>query len=161
MKPTEFYHKILAVLGGAGVPYEHLEHEHVHSSEDAAKVRGTKLEEAAKALVLKTGSGEFLQCVVAGHRKLDLRKIKSFLGEKNVALAHPDEVLARTGCPVGTVPPFGTLFDPPLRTLADTEVFSRDHVCFSAASHYHSIRMASQDWKSIVGAEVVDIGKEV
>jgi len=161
MKPTPYYEKILALLDASGVTYETYEHEHVHSSHDAAKVRGTKLEEAAKALVLQTGSGVFIQCVVAGHRKLDLKKIKTFLGEKNVALAPPDAVLRRTGCPVGTVPPFGNLFEPPMRMIADQELFSREHVVFSAGSHYHSVRMLANEWVTMTGAEIVDVGTYV
>jgi len=52
MQQTEMYRKIVRLLDDAGVSYETFEHEHVHSSKDAAKVRGTKIEEAAKALVL-------------------------------------------------------------------------------------------------------------
>lgn len=154
---TPTYRKILALL--ADVPHERYEHEHVHSSEDAAKVRGTKLEEAAKALVLTTASRGLIQCVVAGHRRLDLRKIKRLLGETNVCLAHPDVVLEATGCPVGSVPPFGNLFEPPIPIYADEELFSREYIVFSAASHHHSIRMEAIEWKELVDAEIVDIGK--
>lgn len=149
--------RIIGLLDGEGAPYELLEHAHVHTSADAAQVRGTRLEEAAKALILETGSGAIIQCVVSGHRRLDLRKLKALLGEKNVALAHPDKVLEATGCPVGTVPPFGNLFG--LAVYADRDILSREHVVFSAGSHYRSIRMLARDWARIVGARIEDIAK--
>lgn len=154
------HEKIVAFLEGRGVEYEKMQHEHVHSSADAAKTRGTKLEEAAKALVLETKSGKMFMCVVSGHRRLDLKSIKVLVGEKNVSLAHPDRVLERTGCKVGTVPPFGNLFEAPLHMYADEDIFTRDHVVFSAATHNDSIRMKSDDWARVTGAEVVDIGRE-
>jgi Ala-tRNA(Pro) deacylase len=150
------YHRIIAFLEDEHVAYECMEHEHVHSSQDAAKVRGTKLEEAAKALVLQVGSGKFIMCVVAGHRKLDLKVIKQLLEEKNVSLAHPDVVLRETGCPIGTVPPFGNLFNLPL--YVDAELLTREHIVFSAASHNHSVRMKSDDWLRITGAQEKNIG---
>jgi len=123
-------------------------------------VRGTKLEEAAKALVLETGSGRVIMCVVSGHRRIDLKALKVLLGEKNVSLAHPEKVLSETGCPIGTVPPFGNLFDKPLSIYADQDVFAREHIVFSAGSHHHSVRMRADDWRHLVNPIVVDIGKE-
>ena len=156
---TVLYHRIIALLKSSGVPFEHYDHEHIVTSADAARVRGTVLEEAAKALVLHLGNGELVQCVVNGHRRLDLKEVKRLLGEKNVALAAPDAVLARTGCTVGSVPPFGNLFEPPMRVIVDKEVFAREFLVFSAATHHHSVRMRSDDWLRLTGAQVEEIGK--
>jgi len=153
------YRKIVRLLDDAGVSYETFEHEHVHSSADAAKVRGTKIEEAAKALVLAKGDGTLFQCIVSGGRRLDLKKIKTLLDEKNVSLAHPDKVFDATGCKVGSVPPFGNLFDSLLPMYADQELFTREHIVFCAGSHHHSVRMLANDWLTLTGAEMVDIGK--
>lgn len=154
MFPDDIYR----LLDEHAMSYEKLSHEHVHTSEDAAKMRGTKLEEAAKALILATKSGKIIQCVVSGHRRLDLKKLKDIIGEKNLSLAHPDQVFTATGCKVGTVPPFGNLFRIPI--YADSDIFSREYVVFSAGTHHDSVRMKSGDWKAVTGAVVVDIGKE-
>jgi prolyl-tRNA editing enzyme YbaK/EbsC (Cys-tRNA(Pro) deacylase) len=156
---TDLYRRIVAILTAGGLEFQTFEHEHVHHSADAAQIRGTKLEEAAKALVLETGSGKLVMCVVSGHRRLDLKKIKQLLGEKNVALADPEKVFIATGCKIGSVPPFGNLFDPPMPVYADADVLSRSHVVFSAGSHYHSIRMGSRDWADVVQPAITDIGK--
>jgi Ala-tRNA(Pro) deacylase len=159
MEETLVYKKIIALLQDASVSYESYSHEHVHHSHEAATIRGTRLEEAAKALVLETGSKKIFMCIVSGHRKIDLKKLKQLLGEKDIHLAHPDKVLDATGCPIGSVPPFGNLFH--LETYCDVDVLSRDHVVFSAGSHHHSVRMLGQDWTKIVAPHVVDIGKYV
>lgn len=152
--------RIIEFLKESGVEYELFEHEHVHSSKDAARVRATKLEEAGKALILETGGGALIQCIVPGHRRLDLRKVKDLLGEKNVSLAHPDLVLKETGLKVGTIPPFANLFSPPLPLYADEDLFAREHIVFSAGTHHHSVRMRSEDWLRITHAEKADIGKD-
>lgn len=156
----DMFQRIAAFLDDCNAAYEVFEHDHVHSSEDAARVRGTALEESAKALVLQAKSGRIFQCVVGGHRRLDLRKIKALTGEKNCSLAHPDTVLSETGCPVGTVPPFANLFEQPLEMYADEELFAREKIVFSAGSHYRSIRMDAQEWAELTGARREDIGKD-
>lgn len=137
---------ILAFLKDSGVSFDQLEHEHVHTSEEAARVRGTEIADAAKALVFETGSGKLVECVVPGHRRVDLKKLKIVLGEKNAKLASPERVLKAAGCTVGCIPPFGNLFSPPLAMYVDPEVLARDRIVFSAGSHYHSIRMRPEDW---------------
>ncbi len=141
----------------AGTPHTVLEHDFVHTSKDAARVRGTRLEEAAKALVLEAGGQQLFLCVVSGDRRLDLRKIKQLLGVRNVCLAHPDTVLAATGCPVGTVPPFPQLLG--LTGYADAALLQQERIVFSAASHYRSIRMNSQDWLRLSACQLADIAR--
>jgi Ala-tRNA(Pro) deacylase len=154
------YEKILALLKSSGVPFEHYEHERVHTSVDAAKVRGVSLTEGAKAIILVTGSKKIIQCVVRGHRRVDLKKLKILLNEKNISLADHETVLSATTCTVGSVPPFGNLFDPPVPVYADQALFEKEHIVFSAATHHHSIKMRSEDWLNIVQPVVVDLGKE-
>lgn len=154
------HERIIALLKEHRLPYTLLEHEHVHTSRDAATVRGTRLEEAAKALVLEAkqeGKRTVFLCVVSGHRRLDLKRVKALLDTKNASLAHPDLVLERTGCKVGTVPPFPALLG--LKGYADEAIFANEHVVFSAASHHKSIRMRSEDWLRVSGCTRVEIGK--
>ena len=148
--------RIIALLDGK--EYTLLEHDHVHTSEDAAKVRGTKLEEAAKALVLKDRTkNELFMCVVSGHKLLDLKKIKELRNSKNVSLADPDEVFEKTGCKVGTVPPFPVLFE--MEAYADEGIFENEYVVFSAASHHKSIRMKSEEWKEVAGVTIRNVAQ--
>jgi len=148
---TKVFERIIALLDQEGIIYEHLQHERVHSSHDAAKIRGTRIEQAAKALVLKEKkTGAFFMFIVGGDRRLDLKTIKkNILHVKNISLAPPDEVLARTGCTVGSVPPFGNLFAMPVyfdQHLKDTQ----KEIVFSAGTHYDSIKMTTQDFLRVV-----------
>ena len=144
-------------LESAKVAFQVLEHEHVHRSHEAAKIRGNKIEEAAKALILKGSDGRFYQFVIAGHHRLSLRKIKTLLGVKNVALAPADEVLKVTGLTVGCIPPFGGLFQLPV--YIDQSVMEYEEICFSAGLHTKSIRMRAEDYQKVVQGEVVDVAE--
>jgi hypothetical protein len=55
MKP-DLHTRIRALLEGSSIPFDHFEHEYVHTSHEAARARGTNIEDAAKALVFETGS---------------------------------------------------------------------------------------------------------
>jgi Ala-tRNA(Pro) deacylase len=157
---TDLHARILSLLGGSGIPFDHFEHEHVHTSHEAARARGTNIEDAAKALVFETGSGKLIECVVSGHRRVDLKKLKVLLGEKDIALASPERVIHVTGCTVGSVPPFGNLFSPPLLMYVDQEVLTRERIVFSAGSHYHSIRMRPEDWVKLANPVIADLRRD-
>ena len=145
------FSKIKKLLDETGVTYQHLEHEHVHTSHDAANVRGTDIKQAAKAIVLKEKkSGDLFMFVLGGDRRIDLKTVKKkILGVKNISLAPPQDVLEKTGCTIGSVPPFGTLFGLPVyfdEHLKETQ----ERIVFSAGTHNDSIKMRTQDYLSIV-----------
>ncbi|MGV8172288.1 MAG: aminoacyl-tRNA deacylase [Candidatus Woesearchaeota archaeon] len=142
--------------------YTHLTHDYVRTSEDAAKIRGTNIGDAAKAIILKVqskaGNYDFIQAIIPANQRIDLKKLKRILDSKNVALASPDEVLERTGCTVGSVPPFGILFNIPM--YMDESILRKDFIVFSAGTHNDSIQMNAQDYNNILTPNIVEIRKE-
>jgi Ala-tRNA(Pro) deacylase len=158
---TETFLQIKKILDDARVEYTHLTHDYVRTSEDAAKIRGTNIEDAAKAIILKVQSKEgkfdFIQAIIPANQRIDLKKLKILLDSKNVALASPEEVLERTGCTVGSVPPFGKLFGIPM--YMDESILKKDFIVFSAGTHNDSIMMKAQDYFTILEPKVVEIKK--
>lgn len=155
----DVFFRIVDLLNSKNIFFEHLEHEHVHTSHDAAKIRGNSLEQAAKAIVLKVkpGNGDyfFIQCVLPGNKKIDLKKLKSVLDLKSASLASAEEVLNITGCTIGSVPPFGSLFG--LTIYADSSMFLHEEIFFSSGTHNDSIRMKSADYLKVVEPVVLDL----
>jgi Ala-tRNA(Pro) deacylase len=159
---TEIFLQIKKTLDDAQVEYTHLTHDYVRTSEDAAKIRGTNIEDAAKAIILKVqsrdGKFDFVQAIIPANQRIDLKKLKILFNSRNVALAGPDEVLERTGCTVGSVPPFGKLFNIPM--YMDESILKKDFIIFSAGTHNDSIKMKAQDYYEILEPKVVEIRKE-
>jgi len=155
--------QIKELLDSKKVEYKHLVHEHVKTSEEAARVRGTRLEDAAKALICKVqnsgNDGELIQAIIPGNERLDLKKLKLILDAKNISLASPDEVLERTGCTIGSIPPFGILWN--IRMLIDEELLKRELIVFSAGTHTDSIQLKPEDYMKVVDAKVVEIKKNI
>jgi len=166
---VETFLQIKKILDDAKVEYTHLIHEYVSTSEDAAKIRGTNIEDAAKAIILKAEfktenadgtmnkSFNFLQAIIPAHQRIDLKKLKIILGSKNVALASPDEVLERTGCTIGSVPPFGKLFN--ISMYMDESILKKDLIVFSAGTHNDSVKMKVQDYYRILEPNVIEFKK--
>lgn len=161
---VETFLQIKEILDKNNIEYTHLTHEHVHRSEDAAKIRGTNLDEAAKAIILKVEkkdesgkSYEFIQVVIGGDQRIDLKKLRIMFNSKNVALASPDEVLERTGCTIGSVPPFGILFN--LKVYMDSSLLDKPQIVFSAGTHNDSIVIKPEDYVEILSPKIVDLKK--
>jgi Ala-tRNA(Pro) deacylase len=156
--------KIIDFLTLKDVPFTHLTHEHVHTSEDAAKIRGNTVMQAAKAIILKVkykankSEYKFIQVVISGHKKIDLKKLKKLLSLESASLATPDEVLENTTCTIGSVPPFGKLLG--IETFADVGLRENEFIFFSAGTHNDSIKMSSADYIRVLAPEVIDIAKE-
>jgi Ala-tRNA(Pro) deacylase len=157
--------QIKKILDDKKIEYTHLMHEHVHTSEDAAKIRGTNLEDAAKAIIIKAElksdserKFDFIQAVIPADKRIDLKKLKNFLGVKNLALASPEEVLERTGCTIGSVPPFAIFFG--IKMYVDESILERERIVFSAGTHNDSIMMNPQEYINIVNPVVTEFKKE-
>ncbi len=140
--------KIKELLDKNKIQYKLYDHEPVYTSEQAAKVRDSKLQEGVKALVLKSDTGNFILALVAADRKVDLEKLAKAANSKRLVLAKPDEVLEQTGCEIGSVPPFGNVLG--LETYIDNSVLENEDVEFNAGLRTTSIRMKSKDLVSMI-----------
>ena len=148
--------KIRDVLNKEKIEYEVIEHKPVFTSKEAAEVRGTELKQGCKALVCKTEEG-FIQAVVSGARELDMGKLQGLTLFKKIELADTKEVRKVTGCNIGSVPPFGNLFD--LKVYFDKSVVENEIVAFNAGQHTKSIKMKAKDLIRVVNPVVGEFSK--
>jgi prolyl-tRNA editing enzyme YbaK/EbsC (Cys-tRNA(Pro) deacylase) len=149
--------KILEHLNGLGVSYQKLEHEPVTTSEAAAGARASRLEQGAKALIVKS-EDKYYHLIISAAKRVDNNKLRRILGTRRVRFATPDEVRNLTGCLPGAVPPFGNLFG--LRVLMDDALMAEDEVYFNCGSHTISLRMKREDLVRGTGAETQNFHAE-
>jgi len=138
-------------LREAGVAFEIFEHAPVHTSEEAARARGTRLEEGAKALVVRA-EDRYVPLVLPAHLKADNALLRALLGTRKLRFATPEELSALTGCAPGAVPPFGNLFGLPV--FVDEELCRNERVAFNAGSNSVSVTMRRGDLVRLSGATV-------
>jgi len=149
---TAVYGRIVSELEKAGISFEPYEHKAVHTSEEAAAVRGTPLHEGAKALVVYADDKPAM-VVVAGDRKLDTKAFKALYKIRDLRMATPEEVEKVTGVTIGAVPPFGNIFGIP--TYMDSSLRDNTHVSFNAGLHTHSIRVGVAAYERVAGRPTV------
>ena len=146
--------RLLARLRQAGVAFAESEHAAVHTSEEAAAVRGAPLRSGAKALVLKSGD-RFLLAVLPADRTLDSRALRAAAGSRRIRFASREELLELTGLTPGAVPPFGSLFG--METVCDPGLADNRLINFNAGSHRHSVQMSYADWAALEQPRIAPI----
>ncbi len=166
MGDTE-YHGIVGLLTGLSLEFEQVEHEAVRTSQEAAAVRGTKLSEGIKALVVKfrraaaPGKDWFAVIDLPADRMLDWKKAKALLQASELGFASEDEVVQHTGCEPGGVPPLG--HSQALAVIVDPSVFGSEYSEFNAGLKTRSIRIKSSLLKRAldsVGVAYLQVAKQ-
>ncbi len=148
----ELVRRVAALLSSSGAPHAVVRHAPVRTSEEAAAVRGTSLEDGAKALVCRA-DGRLVLIVLPANRRLDTRTFKATYGVKDLAMASPAEIEG-LGAVIGGVPPFGSLMG--LQTYADEELTRRTTLSFNIGSRTVSATLGAADFvrleRPIVGS---------
>ncbi|PIY18055.1 aspartate--tRNA(Asn) ligase [Candidatus Dojkabacteria bacterium CG_4_9_14_3_um_filter_150_Dojkabacteria_WS6_41_13] len=144
--------RIKKILDTRAIPYKFEEHEAVRTSEEAAALRGTSLENGAKALILVgKKSGNQVMVVIPGDKKIAMTVVSEKVGEK-VEFEKPETILEKYGIMVGGVPPFGNVLG--MRLLMDEAVATRPEVTFNAGMQTCSITMKGADLAEVSDAEI-------
>jgi|SRR3989344_3228774 len=128
---------------------EYLEHEPVITSEDAAKTRGFQLRQGIKALLFMDGKDNWIVVDVPADKKVDSKKVAEFLSwsKNNIRMATQEEVMEKTGCEIGAVPPFGHKLNIPI--LVDEGVFDNQESAFNIGLRTHSVKIKTQEMKVV------------
>lgn len=115
---------VLRALREKGIPHRLFRHAgSVESLEQAAAERGQAPDQVVRSILFRLGGGAYALALIAGARRLDWVKIRRALGRSRLTMAAPQEVLAVTGCAVGTVGPFG--LPPEVPVLLDESVLQQ------------------------------------
>lgn len=144
------YEKIIQLLDSRQIKYQALEHEPTPTCEDSARVRGTSMDQGAKALVCYADKKPIL-IVLPCSRKLDVKTFKTLFAVRDLRFATPDEVIQLTGLQIGAIPPLGNLFNLP--TYVDQALSTEERIAFNAGDRTKSVIMSYPDYASINQAQ--------
>ncbi len=142
------YEKIIQLLENNKIQYQALEHEPTPTCEDSARVRGTSMDQGAKALICFGDKKPILIILPCSH-KLNVKVFKSLFGVKDLRFATPQEVENLTGLQIGAIPPFGHLFDIP--TYVEQNLGINKVIAFNAGDSRRSVIMSYLDYMAICG----------
>jgi nondiscriminating aspartyl-tRNA synthetase len=144
--------EILRLLKEQQLEFTHLVHEKTLTSEESARVRGTRVEEGVKALIVRgKNSKKNYQFNLLAHLKLDMKAASVAVGEK-CEFETPEVIQERFGLAVGGIPPFGNLLN--LETFFDAAIAEQEWINFNCGLLTESVQMRGADLVKLVEPKV-------
>lgn len=123
----------------------------VHSVRDVEVACNCSVLEVIKTLVF-VGSRPVL-VVLPGDKMADVNKIKDFVGEKELRMAKPAEVLQLTGYGVGAVSPFG--INSNIKQIADKSIFEVPFLFIGSGESNILIKMSKDEFVKAFSGDFV------
>lgn len=157
----EEVHRIREIFHKFNLHPTYLEHEAVITSEDASKTRGFELKQGVKSILFTDGKDHWVIMNVPADEKADQKKVATQMGwsKSSIRMATAEEVLEKTGCEIGAVPPFGHKTKIPL--LIDKKIYCNKESAFNIGLRTHSVKINTEELKLVLTSESVIEGSFV
>src|SRR5215216_2377382 len=156
---ADIHTQLVELLQREGATYRVVEHEPEGRTEIIAKIRGNRIEQSIKSIVVQVrlNRKDNLYCLanVPGNCRIDVDGIKQHFQADSVAFASREKAQALTGCVIGAIPPFS--FNDQLQVLADPLIQQNEEVVFNAGRLDRSIFMKLDAYLRIAKPQMVKI----
>lgn len=140
--------EIIRLCHHRNISINHVVHEATPTSQDSARIRGTKMEEGVKSLILRGKSTKKnYQFNIPSNYKLDMKAASDLVGEK-CEFEDPAIIQERYGLIVGGVPPFGNLLN--LDNYFDEKLKEESRAAFNCGLPTESIIMSLKDLITLI-----------
>ena len=151
--------KLKNFLNSRGVKYVTVEHLPAYTATETAESAHLSGRDFAKTVIVETDRG-IAMAVLPANRKIVLSDLREMLGDPNLRLASEDDFIARfPDCELGAMPPFGNLYGLPVFVAAS--LAEEPEIAFNAGTHLEVIKMAYEDFESLVQPMVLDFASSV
>jgi len=156
---SDIHQQLCDLLDREGASYRVIQHEPEGRTELIAKIRGNKIEQSIKSIVVQVrlNRKENIYCLanVPGDCRIDFNGIKAHLQADSVAFAAREKAQELAGCVIGAIPPFS--FNDQLQVLADPWIQENEDVVFNAGRLDRSIFMRLEDYIRIAKPQLAKI----
>jgi Ala-tRNA(Pro) deacylase len=156
---TDIHQQLCDLLDRERANYRVLEHEPEGRTELITQIRGNKIEQAIKSMVVQVRmskkENKYYLANLPGDCRVSFDAIKNYFQADSVGMAQREKAEALTGCVIGSIPPF--TFNESLGLLADPLIQQNSEVVFNAGRLDRSIFMNMEDYFRIAGPQVVSI----
>jgi Ala-tRNA(Pro) deacylase len=133
MTTQNIHQQLCALLDREGAAYRVLEHEAEGRTEFITKIRGNRIEQAIKSMVVQVRMSKkenlYYLANVPGDCRVDFDAIKVHFNAVGIGMALREKAETLTGCVIGTIPPFS--FNDQLGVLADPLIKDNEEVVFN------------------------------
>ena len=150
------YLKLIDLLKRNNASFREVSHESEGRSDRVASLRGSSVEQGAKAMVLQA-ENKFVLAVIPGNLKVDFKKVAEAVNEKKATLASIEDAKELTHCEIGAIPPF--VFNNKITLVVDISITKFDEIAFNAARLDRSIFLKTSDYLRIAKPIIKHITK--
>ncbi|WP_031476073.1 YbaK/EbsC family protein [Streptomyces bicolor] len=150
------YSRLITLLDGSEARYRLIHHAPEGRTDLASRLRGHRLEQAAKCLVIRVGLGKkhrrYVLTVVPGDRRADLERVRGLYDGTDAAFAARDVAERLAGSVSGSIMPFS--FDPGLDLLVDPDLLDHEEIFFNAARLDRSVALRTGDYVKLADPRI-------
>ena len=137
------------------IQYLVISHSVAYTAQGIAALTHTPGKELAKTVMVMV-DGRLAMAVVPASSRVDLYRLKKYLGAESVELASEMEFRDRfADCETGSMPPFGNLYG--MDVYADESLAHDKEIAFNAGSHWELVRMAWADVERLVVPRIMKL----
>ena len=158
---SDIHERLCDLLSREGATYRVIEHEPEGRTEIIAKIRGNRIEQSIKSIVVQVrlNRKDSIYCLanIPGDCRIDFDGIKHHFSADSVAFATREKAQALTGCTIGAIPPFS--FSDQLQVLADPLIQQNEEVVFNAGRLDRSIFMKLDDYIRIAKPQLANFAQ--
>jgi prolyl-tRNA editing enzyme YbaK/EbsC (Cys-tRNA(Pro) deacylase) len=135
---------------------EHLRFEQsCHSVADAVKAANADPWDFVKNICMVDTKGRLIVAIVKGEDRASTKRVAKVLGIERPRVAIPDEIIKKSGYPVGGTPSFGykAIF------LIDPRVMEKEYVYSGGGSNKSLVRISTTELQKANNGEIIRIRK--
>jgi Ala-tRNA(Pro) deacylase len=156
------YTRLIELLDRHGASYRLIDHAPEGRTELVSALRGNRIEQAAKCIVVMVKVGKkvtrHVLGVVPGNAKVNLNALKALLSGTYVSFASPEIAERLSGSSIGTILPFTFRHD--LELIVDPAVLNADEMYFNAARLDRSVALKTSDYARIAQPRLAPIASD-
>ncbi len=148
--------KLLDFIKNQNIAAEHIVFQtSCHSVEEAAQSANAKPEDFVKNICLIDDSNNLVVAIIPGTKRLDIKKTAVVAQSKKLRFATADEILERTGYPMGGTPSFGY----PAAFFIDENVIFKDIVFSGGGSQNSLTKISPREIERVTKAKIANLTK--
>lgn len=155
------YAKLITLLDQHKAHYRLIDHAPEGRTEIVSPMRGNKLSQAAKCIVIMVKVGKkitkYVLGVVPGDARVDLNAIKELFQGTYISFATPEIGERLAGSVVGAILPFS--FNSELELIVDPSLLENEEIFFNAARLDRSMALKTSDYVSLAKPRLEKIAK--
>ena len=159
--PGDVYTQLIALLNSQGAHYRLIEHTAEGRTELISAIRGNRLEQAAKCIILMVKLGKkvtkYVLAVVPGNAKVNLQAVKALMQGPYISFASTEIAERLAGSETGTVLPF--TFTAELELIVDPALLENDELYFNAARLDRSVVLKTSDYVAVAKPRLAHISE--